>query len=55
MAPRRSDADPEVTRLVGTNEAEGRQLLAEKQMVTATSLFEAAEKAVALTRQGVAA
>ncbi len=46
---------PMVTRLVGTNEAEGRQLLAEKQMVTATSLFEAAEKAVALTRQGVAA
>ena len=46
---------PMVTRLVGTNEEEGRQLLAEKQMVTATSLFEAAEKAVALTRQGVAA
>ncbi len=46
---------PMVTRLVGTNEAEGRQLLAEKQMVTATSLFEAAEKAVALARQGVAA
>ena len=46
---------PMITRLVGTNEDEGRQLLAEKKMITATSLFEAAEKAVALARQEVAA
>jgi succinyl-CoA synthetase beta subunit len=46
---------PMVVRLVGTNEEEGRRLLAEKKMVTATSLLEAAEKAVALTRQEVAA
>jgi succinyl-CoA synthetase beta subunit len=46
---------PMVVRLVGTNEEEGRRLLAEKKMTTATSLYEAAEKAVALTRQEVAA
>ena len=46
---------PMVVRLVGTNEEEGRRLLAEKKMATATSLFEAAEKAVALTRPEVAA
>jgi succinyl-CoA synthetase beta subunit len=46
---------PMVVRLVGTNEEEGRRLLAEKKMTTATSLLEAAEKAVALTRQEVAA
>jgi succinyl-CoA synthetase beta subunit len=46
---------PMVVRLVGTNEEEGRRLLAEKKMTTATSLFEAAEKAVALTCQEVAA
>ncbi len=46
---------PMVVRLVGTNEEEGRRLLAEKEMTTATSLLEAAEKAVALTRQEVAA
>jgi succinyl-CoA synthetase beta subunit len=44
-----------VIRLVGTNEDEGRQLLAEQQMITATSLMEAAEKAVALARQGAGA
>ena len=46
---------PMVIRLVGTNEDEGRQLLAEQQMITATSLMEAAEKAVALARQGAGA
>jgi succinyl-CoA synthetase beta subunit len=46
---------PMVARLVGTNEEEGRRLLSEKKMTTATSLLEAAEKAVALTRQEVAA
>jgi succinyl-CoA synthetase beta subunit len=44
---------PMVVRLVGTNEEEGRRLLAEKKMATATSLLEAAEKAVALARQEV--
>ena len=39
---------PMVTRLVGTNEEEGRQILAEAQMATAKSLAEAAEQAVAL-------
>lgn len=41
---------PMVTRLVGTNEEEGRQILAEAQMATAKSLAEAAEKSVALAR-----
>ena len=35
-----------VARLVGTNEAEGRALLAEAEMQTASSLFEAADLAV---------
>jgi succinyl-CoA synthetase beta subunit len=35
---------------VGTNEEEGRQILAEAQMETAKSLAEAAQKAVALAR-----
>ncbi len=38
---------PMVVRLVGTNEAEGRALLADADMITATSLAEAAQKAVA--------
>ena len=38
---------PMVARLVGTNEEEGRAILAEAQMATAKSLAEAAEKAVA--------
>ncbi|HEX9798351.1 MAG TPA: ADP-forming succinate--CoA ligase subunit beta [Anaerolineales bacterium] len=38
---------PMVTRLVGTNEEEGRRLLADADMMTATSLADAAEKAVA--------
>jgi succinyl-CoA synthetase beta subunit len=36
-----------VTRLVGTHEEEGRRLLADADMMTATSLADAAEKAVA--------
>jgi succinyl-CoA synthetase beta subunit len=39
-----------VVRLVGTNEAEGRQLLADANMVTATSLADAAQKAVAAAK-----
>lgn len=38
---------PMVARLVGTNEEEGRRILAEAQMITASSLVEAAQKAVA--------
>ncbi len=41
---------PMVARLVGTNEAEGRQILAEANFPSARSLGEAAEKAVALAR-----
>ena len=37
---------PMVVRLVGTNEAEGRKLLADAKMITATSLADAAKKAV---------
>ncbi|MGQ9502745.1 MAG: ADP-forming succinate--CoA ligase subunit beta [Anaerolineae bacterium] len=39
---------PMVVRLVGANEEEGRQLLATADIITATSLIEAAQKAVAL-------
>ncbi|MEP7200662.1 MAG: succinate--CoA ligase subunit beta, partial [Chloroflexota bacterium] len=38
---------PMVVRLVGTNEAEGRAILADAHMETATTLAEAAQKAVA--------
>ena len=38
---------PMVVRLVGTNEEEGRKLLAEARMLTATSLADAAQKVVA--------
>ena len=38
---------PMVARLVGTNEEEGRAILAEAKMITATTLEEAAQKAVA--------
>ncbi len=38
---------PMVARLVGTNEEEGRAILAEADMITATTLAEAAQKAVA--------
>ncbi len=41
---------PMVARLVGTNEEEGRKILAEANMATATSLAEAAKKAVALSK-----
>jgi succinyl-CoA synthetase beta subunit len=41
---------PMVVRLVGTNEEEGRRLLAEAQMTTATSLADAAQKAVAAAK-----
>ncbi len=41
---------PMVVRLVGTNEAEGRRLLADASMITATSLADAAQKAVAAAK-----
>jgi succinyl-CoA synthetase beta subunit len=41
---------PMVARLVGTNEKEGRQILAEAEMMTAATLAEAAEKAVGAAR-----
>jgi succinyl-CoA synthetase beta subunit len=41
---------PMVARLVGTNEEEGRRILAAAHMQTATTLAEAAQKAVALVR-----
>lgn len=42
---------PIVVRLIGTNEEEGRQLLADADMITATSLVGAAQKAVALSQE----
>jgi succinyl-CoA synthetase beta subunit len=45
------DSDvPMVARLVGTNEDEGRKILAEAEMMTAPTLTEAAQKAVAAAR-----
>lgn len=41
---------PYVVRLVGTNEAEGRRILAEANLITATSLADAAQKAVAAAK-----
>lgn len=41
---------PMVARLVGTNEEEGRQILAQANMVTGATLAEAAQKAVAAAR-----
>jgi succinyl-CoA synthetase beta subunit len=41
---------PMVARLVGTNEEEGRRILAEAEMMTAATLAEAAERAVAAAR-----
>ena len=41
---------PMVVRLVGTNEDEGRRLLADANLITATSLMDAAEKAVAASK-----
>jgi succinyl-CoA synthetase beta subunit len=43
-------AVPFVVRLVGTNEAEGRQILADANLATAGSLAEAAQQAVAAAR-----
>lgn len=43
---------PMVIRLVGTNAEEGRQLLADADMITATTLAEAAQKAVAAAKGG---
>jgi succinyl-CoA synthetase beta subunit len=40
---------PMVIRLVGTNSDEGRQILADASMITAVTLVEAAQKAVAIT------
>ena len=42
---------PMVARLVGTNEAEGRAILAEANMITARTLAEAAQKAVEAAKQ----
>jgi succinyl-CoA synthetase beta subunit len=43
---------PIVVRLVGTNEDEGRQLLAAAEMITASSLVDAAKKAVTIAKEG---
>ncbi len=43
---------PIVARLVGTNEDEGRAILASANMITASTLVEAAQKAVAVARGG---
>jgi succinyl-CoA synthetase beta subunit len=43
---------PMVARLVGTNAEEGRQILADAEMVTAQTLADAAKKAVALSQGG---
>ncbi|GAB4522146.1 MAG: ADP-forming succinate--CoA ligase subunit beta [Anaerolineales bacterium] len=43
---------PMVVRLVGTNAKEGRQLLAEAHMITAETLADAAQKAVAAAKGG---
>ncbi len=43
---------PMVVRLVGTNAEEGRQLLADADMITAETLAEAAQKAVAVVKEG---
>lgn len=45
---------PMVIRLVGTNAEEGRQLLVDADMITATTLAEAAQKAVAAANGGEA-
>ena len=42
---------PMVVRLVGTNEEEGRRLLADANLITAESLADAAKKAVAAAQQ----
>ena len=42
---------PMVVRLVGTNAVEGRKLLADAHMITANTLADAAEKAVAAAKR----
>jgi succinyl-CoA synthetase beta subunit len=42
---------PMVVRLVGTNESEGRKLLQDAEMITASSLSDAAKKAIALAQE----
>jgi len=44
---------PMVVRLVGTNEEQGRAILADAKMITATTLAEAAQKAVDAARQNM--
>jgi succinyl-CoA synthetase beta subunit len=46
---------PMVARLVGTNEEDGRRILSEAHMITATSLADAAEKAVQAAKEGARA
>lgn len=46
---------PMVTRLVGTNEEEGRKLLSDAEMITATTLADAAEKTVGTVKEGTVA
>jgi succinyl-CoA synthetase beta subunit len=43
-----------ITRLVGTNEEEGQKLLKDADMITATSLANAAEQAVRIAEEGLA-
>jgi succinyl-CoA synthetase beta subunit len=43
---------PMVVRLVGTNAEEGRQMLAQANMITAETLADAAQKAVAVAKGG---
>jgi succinyl-CoA synthetase beta subunit len=43
---------PMVVRLVGTNEVQGRKLLEDQEMTVATSLVDAAQKAVSLAEEG---
>jgi succinyl-CoA synthetase beta subunit len=45
---------PMITRLVGTNEEEGQKLLKDADMITATSLANAAEQAVRIAEEGLA-
>ena len=52
---KRQTAVPMVVRLLGTNSAEGRQILAEANMETAVTLMEAAGKAVAAAKRVEAA
>ena len=43
---------PMVTRLVGTNAEEGRQILSDANMITAETLVDAAKKAIAAAKGG---